>query len=546
MNELNSCVYKKYHVTFCVLLLIVKKNIEMIRELEFAFLDENKVLTCKQQCPKIPSVSLRGTIFSRLNAHSDHVTLIEAKSGRHMCSSEVKELTSKLASILREIGIKAGDVVFFMSSNTSVVSCLTLACIMIRATITGTYPDDSVDDSLFQAYDSNASAVVCDSGTIDSALLLVERLADIQFLIVIDEVNLRQNKIEKFGKKFVSLPSIIDRHVAAEVAESGVEQTSEVVVSISYTTGSSGKPKGVLHSQLNYIASLFLCEEGSDFRASQGCVYYTTAPPVFDMSITHLLSAIFFGYSLLLDEKCIDAETFFSKVATYQVTDALLSSLQATMISKSCSTFGRNVISLQRILSVNFSLSDAIVEKLGMLIPNLNVQQNYGTTEVGVICLMPDVCNRTNSIGRPHLGISVKVVDPETKLALGPNEEGEIWVKTSSKLLGYYKQSRTEFEENFTSDGWFKTSDIGYYGDDGLLFIHGRIRDIIHNITLRSLRLMLDQIGSDDVIVHAGSMGIVIMPRGSPACQEIQITDDKTLFEHVIWMESTSKRCDSN
>lgn len=66
----------------------------------------------------------------------------------------------------------------------------------------------------------------------------------------------------------------------------------------------------------------------------------------------------------------------------------------------------------------------------------------------------------------------------ETGKCVGPNVEGEIHIKSASKMIGYaydIKKTINSYDEN----GWFKSGDVGYYTDDGCLYIIGRIKEIM-------------------------------------------------------------------
>lgn len=83
---------------------------------------------------------------------------------------------------------------------------------------------------------------------------------------------------------------------------------------------------------------------------------------------------------------------------------------------------------------------------------------------------------RTASFGRPLPGMEVRIADPETGAAVASGESGEIRVKGSTLMEGYYRVPRAA---TLDADGFFRTGDRGYMDDDGNLHFGGRIKDVI-------------------------------------------------------------------
>ena len=85
---------------------------------------------------------------------------------------------------------------------------------------------------------------------------------------------------------------------------------------------------------------------------------------------------------------------------------------------------------------------------------------------------------RAGTVGNPFPGQEGRVVDILTREPLPANEIGEIEVRGPHVFVGYWKRSEATTEA-FSSDGWFKTGDLGSYSDDGYYTITGRARELI-------------------------------------------------------------------
>jgi len=97
----------------------------------------------------------------------------------------------------------------------------------------------------------------------------------------------------------------------------------------------------------------------------------------------------------------------------------------------------------------------------------VNIKQLYGSTETAVfVCLQPDNEARADTVGVPCKGVEIKVAD-----------NGEILVKSPGLLKGYYKNQKAT-DEVLTADGWYHTSDAGFIDSHGHLKIIDRVKDV--------------------------------------------------------------------
>ncbi len=110
--------------------------------------------------------------------------------------------------------------------------------------------------------------------------------------------------------------------------------------------------------------------------------------------------------------------------------------------------------------------------------------QAYGMTETtGTICMLPpeDHCvegnQRMRSAGKPLPGVEVRIIGDDGA-ALGPHQIGEIQTRSSNNMLGYWNLPEAT-AKTMTFDGWISTGDAGYLDEDGYVYMHDRIKDMI-------------------------------------------------------------------
>ncbi len=82
------------------------------------------------------------------------------------------------------------------------------------------------------------------------------------------------------------------------------------------------------------------------------------------------------------------------------------------------------------------------------------------------------------SAGRPLDHVELRIVDPETGAELPTGEVGEVWTRSDQNMLGYWHKEE-ESAAVMTDDGWFRSGDAGWVDEEGYLFLHDRIKDMI-------------------------------------------------------------------
>ena len=121
-----------------------------------------------------------------------------------------------------------------------------------------------------------------------------------------------------------------------------------------------------------------------------------------------------------------------------------------------------------------------------MTLPNMKyVMNGYGMTECGALTTTIDLSGMEEfkslathpplTVGRLYPNTSIKVLDLDTGLTLGPNERGEVAIRSPIMCSGYW--NRPEETAQCFKDGWMKTGDLGYYDEDGFVFIVDRIKE---------------------------------------------------------------------
>jgi acyl-CoA synthetase (AMP-forming)/AMP-acid ligase II len=175
-----------------------------------------------------------------------------------------------------------------------------------------------------------------------------------------------------------------------------------------------------------------------------------------------------------------DLAGFLDLVERHRVTKAHLVPPIILALAKSPAVEGHDLSSLRWINSgaapLGAELADACAERLGC-----PVVQGYGLTETSPVThVVPieRVENRPGSIGPAVPGTECKVVDVAGGEELGPDEDGEVWIRGPQVMRGYLGQDEAT-AGTLDRDGWLHTGDIGHADEDGWFYLVDRLKELI-------------------------------------------------------------------
>jgi fatty-acyl-CoA synthase len=229
-----------------------------------------------------------------------------------------------------------------------------------------------------------------------------------------------------------------------------------------YTSGTTGEPKGALHTQAAMVANLDAAIDAQGFDAA---VRTLAVLPLFHVGglCIQVLPTLAAGGVVRLQPR-FDAGAWFDDVAAWRPTTTLL--VPAAM---------RALVEHPRWATAELS-SLAFVNSGSQIVPRdlieafhargVPVCQVYGATETGpvTIVLRPDeALARVGSVGRPALGVQVRLV------------EGEVWVKAPNLARAYHRRPG----DAAFADGWFRSGDLARCDAEGWFEIVGRCNELI-------------------------------------------------------------------
>jgi long-chain acyl-CoA synthetase len=374
--------------------------------------------------------------------------------------SQLAKAIDDVATALRECGVRAGDRVLFLAENSVAASVLALATSALDAwtvLVNARLSPREIDD--FIAH-SGARIVLYMSHVSASALAHAQR----------------------HDASSVVFPYIGAVHVgpldAEAVAEAVHADGFDQVAAMIYTSGTSGKPKGVMLTHANI---LFAAEAVRNIRKIvPGDRLYGVMPMAHVVGLSsQLIGALLSGATLVLKPQFDPADVLRALAGDGITVLTGVPAMFAKLLDWSRSADVPIVAPALRFITVAGSPLSPTLKAATEKAFGLTLDNGYGLTETApTVAMTTAALRRTDcSVGAPLPGLEVRFVDVSGR-DVAPGDIGELWVRGPNVMKGYYK-SPDLTAAAVTADGWFNTGDLARQDPDGGLHIEGRTKEMI-------------------------------------------------------------------
>jgi long-chain acyl-CoA synthetase len=407
--------------------------------------------------------------------------------------SELKNYIFKFGTSLQKLGLKPRDHIAVVGENRVQWAIAFLSAMMFDFVVVPVDKNLTQSEILNIIHESDSVALVF-SGSL--AELFREKkavLGKIKFYISMD--------LQKHENDDHSMIEMINNiTLPAEPPKINPDDVAEII----YTSGSLGRAKGVMLSQKNLAVNLMAMRQmvqilpedrfigilpiHHTYQCTCGflCTLYSGSSVHFARSLKTIPEdmakskpTILLGAPLLFNKMY---KKIMKSVSAKKTTSILFSAmLNVSDLTKSIGwknskkmLFGKIHQTLggsMRLLIAGGAAPDPKVSKFFREV-GFNIIQGYGLTETSPILALNKVeYFKDAAAGLPLPGVEIKINNPDKKGV------GEIYTRGLNNMLGYYKNP-TATKETFEND-WFKTGDLGYFDEDGFLFICGRKKNVI-------------------------------------------------------------------
>lgn len=386
---------------------------------------------------------------------------------------ELNDTVTRMAAGLAAMGIEKDDVVACQLPNWWQTIALHLACMRVGAILNPLMPIFRERELRFMLAHGDAKLLVIPKvfrGFDYEAMVdaLVEELPDLKTVLVIGGEGERS-----FEQRLLN--TAWEKDTDTEALSRDRQPTANDVIQILYTSGTTGEPKGVMHTSNTlfsnvrpYADRLHLTPDDSILMASPlahqtGFLYGVMMP-------------VYLGTTVVLQD-IWDAEYVARVIAAEKPAFTMAATPFLADLIKIAPQHEGELDSLRIFVSAGAPIPSALVEQAGKTL-KAKIVSAWGMTENGAVTMTcpEDPAERASqSDGKALPWMDVKVADFQGN-ALPAGEEGNLLVRGASLFVGYLKRPELYGVDD---DGWFGTGDLARMDPDGYIRITGRTKDVV-------------------------------------------------------------------
>nr|AID56317.1 4-coumarate coenzyme A ligase 4 [Eriobotrya japonica] len=420
--------------------------------------------------PPSQPVSLTQFTLSLLQSSAAKPTtsvLIDAASGRHVSYQTFLSQIHSLTLSLQSLALSKDHMAFILSPTSFHVPVLYFSLLALGVVVCPANPIGSESEIAHQVRLTRPAIAFATSATADK---LPKGDDKIRTVILLD------------SPEFLSM---LDRDGSSVTrSDTSVEVNQTDPAAILFSSGTTGRVKGVILTYRNFIAlmaGLHAPQRKPDPTAPDGQGVLLVTLPLFHVyGFFVVVRAVATGETLVLMER-FEFETMLRAVERHKISYMPASPPLIVALAKSELAQKYDLSSLRLLGCGGAPLSKEVVDRFCERFPSAEIGQGYGLTETGGrAARMIDLeeCSRRASVGRLAENMEAKIVDPETGEALPPGKTGELWLQGPTIMKGYVGDDKAT-AEILDEDGWLKTGDLCYFDDEGFLYIVDRLKELI-------------------------------------------------------------------
>ncbi|GJM12845.1 MAG: putative long-chain-fatty-acid CoA ligase [Pseudohongiella sp.] len=433
------------------------------------------------------------------------------------------------ATIFSECGVQRGDRVAYLGFNSNICFESYYSPALIGAILVPINYRLSIREMVECIDDCEATLLVIDSHFVEQAQEIQQACPSVTRVIYAGKNELPPNMI--------SYESRVAEHIAASSYAELCPSKDEEPIIIFYTGGTTGRSKGAILSNRNFQSNtdcsipLYRMQDAWRFIICGPLFHVAAGARIFSCTVLG-------GHAVILAK--FDAEEVFRTIQDWKIDSATLVPTMFQMMLDHSNFNKYDLSSLGMVAYGAAPMSVALLSRVIVAFPNVAIYQTYGMTEASPILTSLDSKHhvlegpdsRLGSVGKAVAHVELKIVD-ENDVPVNTGETGEIIVRGENIMEGYW--NLPEQTKDAMRGGWYHTGDAGYLTEEGLLYLEGRVKDMIVSGGENIYPIEVENILSDhDAIRECAVIGVPHDTWGEAVHAIVVLNENRSLTEAAV------------
>lgn len=424
------------------------------------------IYTSPRKPVQFSDVPLHEYVLRHAAVWGDATAMIQLETGERMTFTQLVARARALSAELVAQGWRKGDVLAYVAPNLIDFPVLMHGASGAGVTLTTANPGASDSELAWQLRDSGARAVVTSPGLLQRVTALAQS-AGVNQVYVLGDAPQTVNLRAWYQSTAPAAQVQIDTH--------------HDIAMLPYSSGTSGRAKGVMLTHWNMVSMLE--QAWGVHGAGTRCLAVLPFFHIFGMQVLANL-AVCAGLETYVMGK-FDFQGMLEAIQTHRIQVMSVVPPMVNGMVKSPLAAQYDLSSLTDVgcgaAPLDSALQEAFVQRTGAAL-----QQGYGMTETSLAiasngrmrCDVTHPVIKPGSSGVLFSSVEARVVDVATDEDLGPGQDGEIRVRGPNIMFGYLNNPQAN-RSTFDEQGWLRTGDIGHFDDEGYLYITDRLKELI-------------------------------------------------------------------
>ncbi|KAJ5833836.1 4-coumarate-CoA ligase [Penicillium riverlandense] len=398
--------------------------------------------------------------------------------------------SQRFALGLQKSGLRRGDRVLMFSGNDLFFPVVFMGIIMAGGIFSGANPTYVARELAYQLQDSGATYLICARASLDTGLEAAQLTGMGRDRVFVFDDTLYDGRGvgEKGCQHWGELVASPEEAQGFAWEELSTPELADTVLALNYSSGTTGRPKGVEITHKNYVANLLqythLARLNPDYEAKLARARWLCFLPLYHAysQNVNIGAALYRNTPVYIMPK-FDFIKMLEYTQKYRISDLILVPPVVVALAKHPAVKDYDLSSVEGMGSGAAPLAREVCEEVEALWPpgKINIKQGWGMTETTCSILGWDPTEKSfsASVGELNANCEAKIMaeDGVTEI-MDRNKRGELWVRGQNIMKGYWRNPEAT-KSTKTEDGWLKTGDIAFVDDQGKFHVVDRMKELI-------------------------------------------------------------------